>query len=598
MGLNLAGPAGGPITAVWFGPAGDARLFARTRAGQVFETADFANWTVSRTPGDPPVTIGPLSNVPSPEPGARVQLLANGRGRYYSLGVNLEVSDDDGHTWTNLTAYNGQPVIGIHQRSLAVSPIDSRQMVVANDYGVWRTADGGLSWSGLNEELPNLPMRRLLPSPSPGTIRAEVEGIGLVELPPASAAAHASWISTSGAGDATETQRRDAGKALHTEITALARTATTWFAGSIDGRLWSSTDSGATWNLSPRPALGRIESIATGGETTDDSPRALLGGGSDRRRAPLVFCAPPTMVIIGKILAPVCLPDDVLHGVAVDSVAGVAYVAGDHGIYTAHVDMNNLVPVSEWQKLPGLPEARAMDVRLDHVRNLLYVALDGYGLYATSAPHTSSAVRVLTAADQPAEAAAPGVLLHVRGSGLSAVKSESGDLALVASSASSTQVQVPFEASGSTLALTIESAQGQSRFALPMKLTAPSILVDGDGLPILVDAASGLTLDARNMARPGARIQVFAAGLGKVDPEWRAGVPAPAEDPPVVSAQVGALLNNSPVEVTRATLAPGYVGLYLVEIQLPGLVNAGAADFSLVVNGEASNHVKILLSVD
>jgi uncharacterized protein (TIGR03437 family) len=63
-------------------------------------------------------------------------------------------------------------------------------------------------------------------------------------------------------------------------------------------------------------------------------------------------------------------------------------------------------------------------------------------------------------------------------------------------------------------------------------------------------------------------------------------------------AKVEARLNGNPVEVTRATLAPGYVGLYLVEVQLPGLVNAGSADFSLVVNGEASNRVKVLLTVD
>jgi len=69
-----------------------------------------------------------------------------------------------------------------------------------------------------------------------------------------------------------------------------------------------------------------------------------------------------------------------------------------------------------------------------------------------------------------------------------------------------------------------------------------------------------------------------------------AGVPAP-EDPPVVAARVEASLNGTPVEVTRATLArPVYVGLYLVEVQLPGLLNAGAGDFTLQVNGEESNH--------
>jgi uncharacterized protein (TIGR03437 family) len=203
----------------------------------------------------------------------------------------------------------------------------------------------------------------------------------------------------------------------------------------------------------------------------------------------------------------------------------------------------------------------------------------------------------LTAADQTAQSAAPGVLLNVQGSGLSRVRAEGGDLTVLTSSASSTQVQVPFEVTGSTLSLTMDSAQGQSRVALPLKAVAPSILLDGDALPIIVDAATGVTLDTRNVAHPGSRIQVFAAGLGRVNPEWRTGIPAP-EDAPVVVARVEARLNGNPVEVTKATLAPGYVGLYQVEIQLPGLLNAGAADFSLLVNGEASNHVKILLAVD
>ncbi len=295
------------------------------------------------------------------------------------------------------------------------------------------------------------------------------------------------------------------------------------------------------------------------------------------------------------------LPDGSFHGVALDVSASasagtaVVYVAGDRGVFTTRVDMNTLGPLPSWQRISGLPDAHAMDVRLDRERNQLYVALDGYGVYEASAPHRSTAVRVLNAADQPAQSAAPGVLLHVTGNGLSTVKADGGDLAIVASSSSSAQVQVPFEANGSTLPLTVTSSQGQSRFALPLKATAPAILVDSDGLPILVDAASGLTLDARNMARPGSRIQIFAAGLGKVNPEWRTGVPAP-ENPPVVTARVEARLDGAAAEVTRATLAPGYVGLYLVEIQLPGLVNAGTADFSLLVNGESSNHVKILLS--
>jgi uncharacterized protein (TIGR03437 family) len=589
VGLNLAGPVGGAAEAVWFSPAGD-RLYARNKSGQVFETANFADWIVSKTPANA-----------APDPATRVQAPD---GRTYLLGRDLQVSEDSGSTFVNLTAFKGVSIIGPNQHSLAVSPLDSRQIVVANDLGVWRSTDAGLSWSSLNEELPNLPMRRLLPRAPSGSLRAQVEGIGEVELPPAAAAAHANWIPVPPPKDPaapqaeTEAQLR-AEQYLHTSLTAFAKSANTWFAGSNDGRLWTSLDNGNSWIQSPLRAGGRIEVLQTGGDTLNDSPRSALAVVTPAPGSPGTVARVVRLINAGSSWDDVSsgLPEGAIHGVAVEAGARVAYVAGDRGIFMAHVDLNSLEPVTTWEPVAGLPEARAMDVRLDSVRNTLYAALDGYGLYAAPSPHKPAAVRVLTAADQPALAAAPGLLLHVQGSGLSQIRADGGELAMVSSSPVSAQVQVPFEATGSTLALTVDSSLGQSRVALPLQQVAPSILVDGDGLPILVDAASNLTLDARNMAHPGARIQVFASGLGKVNPEWRTGIPAP-EDPPAVLARVEASLNGAPLEVTRATLAPGYVGLYLVEVQLPGLLDAGAGDFSLRVSGEDSNHVKILIAVD
>lgn len=595
VAMNLAGPAGGPVAATWFSFNGD-RIFVRTRSGQIFEAtqaSDFSNWTRTTAPNTPqPLEQSFFESTRGSEPGARIVLVGS---RVFSLGANLSVSEDSGQTWTNLTANRHESVIGTGQRSVAVSPTDARVIVVANDYGLWRTADGGRSWTSLNEELPNLPVRHLLTPGSQGALRAEIENLGAVELPPASAAAHTDWIKEP-VPQADDAPRQQAAARLGAPITAFARTATTWFAGSIDGRLWTSSDNGANWTLSTQKMSGRIEALQPGGDTPAEGSRsalAVVGAMNGGARLLRTTNAGGFWEDIGTQL-----PEGALHGVAVDAAAGVAYVAGDRGVFSARVDIVNMTPVSAWQQLAGLPDGPAEDVRLDLVRNHLYVAVDGYGVYVAPAPHRGTGVRVMTAADQPAQSAAPGLLLHVQGSGVSRVHAEEGsEVALVSSSEGATQFQVPFEAVGSSLALTVDSQQGQSRVSLPMRSVAPSILVDSDGYPILVNAATGLTLDARNVARAGGRIQIFAAGLGKVNPEWRTGVPAP-EDAPVVVAKVEARLDGNPVEVTKATLAPGYVGLYLVEVQLPGLVNAGSADLSLVINGETSNHVRILLSVE
>jgi uncharacterized protein (TIGR03437 family) len=60
---------------------------------------------------------------------------------------------------------------------------------------------------------------------------------------------------------------------------------------------------------------------------------------------------------------------------------------------------------------------------------------------------------------------------------------------------------------------------------------------------------------------------------------------------------VRAYLNGTPLEVTRATLAPGYIGWYLVEIRLPSVVDTGSAELSIEADGQESNRVRIHLEL-
>ncbi len=158
------------------------------------------------------------------------------------------------------------------------------------------------------------------------------------------------------------------------------------------------------------------------------------------------------------------------------------------------------------------------------------------------------------------------------------------------------QIQVPFEvgvpAAGS-VSLALESAGKRFTFGVPLQEVSPAIFVDRTGAPMLLDADSGLMFDARNAARSGSRIQILATGLGKVRPDWPTGMAAPLQQPPAVRAEVTAYLDRAPVDVLSATLAPGYVGLYLVELRLPAIVNAGPAELYVSAGGQESNRVKI-----
>ena len=113
-------------------------------------------------------------------------------------------------------------------------------------------------------------------------------------------------------------------------------------------------------------------------------------------------------------------------------------------------------------------------------------------------------------------------------------------------------------------------------------------------LPVALRTA-GLVLDPGTPARSGSRLQILATGLGRVRPEWPTGLAAPLDNPPAVVATTRAFLAGEPVEVTRATLAPGYVGMYLIEVQLPSLVDRGTVDFYLEAQGRESNRIRIEL---
>ncbi len=157
-------------------------------------------------------------------------------------------------------------------------------------------------------------------------------------------------------------------------------------------------------------------------------------------------------------------------------------------------------------------------------------------------------------------------------------------------------LQIPFEARGNSLSLTLESANGQVTMPVQLEAASPGIFVDReDGSPILLDGDTGVMLDAMNTAHARGRIQILATGLGLTNPNWPTGLAAPADNPPQVAATVKAYLDREPVEVTRAVLAP-YIGFYMVEIEVPKIVNYGPAELYIEVGGKASNRVRVYIT--
>jgi uncharacterized protein (TIGR03437 family) len=202
---------------------------------------------------------------------------------------------------------------------------------------------------------------------------------------------------------------------------------------------------------------------------------------------------------------------------------------------------------------------------------------------------------VVSAADLRPRAAAPGALVTVIGRTADAARAGSATAPVLASRASQSQIQVPFEATGARVDLALSSTAGTTTHSLALQPVAPAIFIDTEGNPLITNADTGMLLDASTPVRPGSRLQIFATGLGRVRPDWPTGVVAPLQDAPRVAAPVRVYLDREPVEVTRATLAPGYVGFYLVEVQVPSILNAGTAELYIESESQQSNRVKLYI---
>ena len=560
MDGTLAGSVSGPVDRVWYSGDG-AILFARTSSGRTYQTSDLENWQSSQA--TPPAAATP-----------RVLGLSPG---------SVEVPGA--------------------MRDLAASPTNPDEISVATDQGVFRSADGGKSWTSLNDGLPNLPVTRLLNLPAGDQgVRIELAGDLAAEWPPGEKQL---WLPSDNRDVLTEARLRGALGSLAgfsltgATITAIAVSGDMVYAGTSLGQLRVSSDRGQTWRIYTTTGSGEVE--------------RLWVDPSDPRVALAVLGATPAGATVLDQRAHVLhtmnggavwdnltanLPDAAAHGIAADRASGAIYVATEAGVFAGYADLSSLGGAPNWTMLPGLPPAPAVDVMLDGQGNQLWAAIEGFGVYAALAPHRYLDPKVVSAADLVSRAVAPGSLISILGAQVSAVRAGDVTVPVLSATPSGSQLQVPFDIRGTSLALVGTVAAGSPGLAFaPVQVAAaaPAIFVGPDGTPMLLDGDSCVMLDAMTPAHTGSRVQILASGLGRVTPDWPAGLAAPAENPPRVAGAVQVFLDRTPVQVTRAILAPGYVGLYLVEIAVPRIANYGPAELYIDVGGAVSNRVRVYI---
>ena len=612
---GLDGPAGGGVAWAAFSADG-SQIFVQTDRGALWESADDgASWR-PRSFGE---SLPPLAETPSAEgqaPAVEPQASLSSRSAAapdFALGERL-YRRAAGEDWRPIEGLGSSP------RSLAYHPLRPEVVLAATAAGLWRSADEGRTWISLNDRLPNFPAARfaavdgglriatafgeasLLSSGSGLWIRladggrAQGELLGSASRLPAPTAgglvfSNRAWRNGVPASpDLTRCRLENCGDPAAHSVTAATAAGDRLYAGTSDGLLWTSA-AGASWRaLEPPPGVEPGAGVAAlwADPQRPESAAVVF----DRESGARVF----RTLTGGQDWEDVTndLPPGRLTALAADGDAGALYVAGGDGVFYSPTSMREPAPAGSWQAVPGLPPARVDDLLADGRSGRLYAAVAGYGVFRTRAPAVVRSLRLVNAADLSSGPTAPGGLLTLLGGPIGGARVSGREAPLLAVSEESSQVQAPYDLEPGLRLLQVQTRQGARALPFEVTPTAPAIFSDEEQ-PLIFDAGTGRFVDLVHPARPGRRLLVFVAGLGQVEPLWPAGLPAPLENPPRPVAKISARLDGAAIEVVEAALAPGYIGAYLVEIELPPALSAGSAELIVEADGRASKPVRLLV---
>lgn len=169
-------------------------------------------------------------------------------------------------------------------------------------------------------------------------------------------------------------------------------------------------------------------------------------------------------------------------------------------------------------------------------------------------------------------------------------------------------VQIPWELAGQSSATLTATTAGGASAGIPVAIApaAPAIFStnqQGTGQGVVLIASSGEiaaptgSIEGRGHrpANKGEFLTIYCLGLGDVDNRPATGATSPSAEPlGRVRVMPTVTIGDVNAEVTFAGLAPGFVGLYQINVRIPDDAPSGAA-VNLVINtsGVASNTVTI-----
>lgn len=166
--------------------------------------------------------------------------------------------------------------------------------------------------------------------------------------------------------------------------------------------------------------------------------------------------------------------------------------------------------------------------------------------------------------------------------------------------------QVPVGLTGSQTVTVLRKNVTVASGTLTIASVSPALFTqaaDGSG-PVAalnedgsVVSASGCITGAKPAA-PGSAVMLFGTGEGDLTPLLATGAAAPVTPPSVTPANPTATLGGVPVSVEFSGAAPGFVGLWQINIRIPSNPSSGPAVPLVVTLGGQSSQAGVTLAVN
>lgn len=304
---------------------------------------------------------------------------------------------------------------------------------------------------------------------------------------------------------------------------------------------------------------------------------------------------------------PGCVPTISANGAA----TGIVWVVDQAGILRAY-DASNLATELYDSNQNAAHDSLGAAVKFSVpmvVNGKVYAATQSalvvYGLLAGTA-----ALAVSNAASGNSQAVAPGSIVSIYGSNLATLTASASSFpipmtlggAMVTVNgtaapilyASPTQlnVQMPFglAAGPATVSVTVGAAVIGTK-SVVIQALAPGLFTQRQGGAAVINQDGSIN-SAAQPAAAGSVIAAYCTGLGPVSPSTTAGAAAPSNQLSTVTTSVTATIGNTSANVEFAGLAPGFAGLYQVNIQIPQLA-AGQYALQISAGGVPSNSAPI-----